>query len=193
MAKTFKTPGDVVKAQAAACNLSISQLAEGIKISASAARLLINNKLRISISFAQRLSKYFGKTPKYWIDLQTAYELSLLGGDKKEAAVLKTISKAEKAPVARKNAAKTTAKKAAVGKVAVAKAGTRKTAGRKAAAKPVAARKTAAKKAPAAKKGPAKKAASAPRARRTVKKAVPAADPKPASVEQGWTPSSFED
>jgi addiction module HigA family antidote len=186
MAKAFKTPGDAVKAQAAAYNLSITQLAEGIKVSPSAARLLINNKLRISISFAQRLSKFFGKTPKYWIDLQIAYELSLLGADKKEAAVLKTISKAEKAPAVKKSADKTTAKKAAAGK-----AGAKKTVGRKAAAKPAAARKTTAKKAAAAtRKAPVKKAGSAPRGRKPAKQA---ADPKPASVEQTslpWTPNS---
>jgi addiction module HigA family antidote len=197
MAKTFKTPGDVVKTQAAAYNLSITQLAEGIKISPSAARLLINNKLRISISFAQRLSKFFGKTPKYWIDLQTAYELSILGSDKKEAAVLKTISKAEKAPVARKNAAKTTAKKAATGKVAVAKAaagkaGTRKTTARKATARSAGAKPVAAKKATAKKAGPGRKAAAkttAPRAKRTVRKTTAAA-PKPASQDQA-TPSPW--
>jgi addiction module HigA family antidote len=190
MAKTFKTPGDVVKAQAAAYNLSITQLAEGIKISPSAARLLINNKLRISISFAQRLSKFFGKTPKYWIDLQTSYELSLLGADKKEAAVLKTISKAEKVPATRKNAAKTTTKKAAAGKT-----GTKKTPGRKAAAKPAVGRKAAAKKDGVTRKTPVKKTASgAPRGRRPSKKVAPV-DPKPASTEQTsspWTPS-FDD
>jgi addiction module HigA family antidote len=188
MAKTAKTPGEAVQAQAAAYNLSITQLAEGIKISPSAARLLINNKLRISVSFAQRLSKFFGKTPKYWIDLQTAHELSSITGDKKEAAVLKTISKAEKAPAAKKAAKKAPA----------AKAGTRKTAAKKAAAKPAASKKAAAKKTPgrkpAVKTATVKTAAAkttAPRAKRTVKKAAPASsssfDSAPASP---WTPSS---
>jgi addiction module HigA family antidote len=200
MAKAFKTPGEAVKAQAAAFNLSITQLAEGIKISPSAARLLINNKLRISVSFAQRLSKFFGKTPKYWIDLQTAHELATLSGDKKEAAVLKTISKAEKAPVAKKAAAKKTAKKAPAGK-----AGAKKPAGRKPAAK-AAAKPAASKKAAAAKKTPGRKPAAkaataksaapkaksaAPRAKRTVKKAAPVSAFKPAdSSSSPWTPNS---
>jgi addiction module HigA family antidote len=173
MAKAFKTPGEAVKAQAAAYNLSITQLAEGIKISPSAARLLINNKLRISVSFAQRLSKFFGRTPKYWIDLQTSHELAALSGDKKEAAVLKTISKAEKAP-----AAKRTAKKAPAEKT-----GTR---GRKPAAAAKAGAKATAKKTPGRK--PAAKSA-APRARRTVKKAAPASDFNSAPTSP-WTPGS---
>jgi addiction module HigA family antidote len=192
MAKALRTPGEVVKAQAAVYNLSITQLAEGIKISPSAARLLINNKLRISVSFAQRLSKFFGKTPKYWVDLQTAYELGSLSDDKKEAAVLKTISKAVKAPATRKTAAKaavkkTPGRKAGPGrpaKNAAAKTTTRKTAAKKAPVSKTAAKKAPAKKAPARKT--AAKSAAAPRTRRTVKKAVTPA-PAPASP---WTPSS---
>jgi addiction module HigA family antidote len=154
MAKAVKTPGEVIKAQAAAYNLSITQLAEGIKISPSAARLLINNKLRISISFAQRLSKFFGKTPKYWIDLQTTNELDALSEDKKEAAVLRTISKAVKAPaVVKKTAAAATAKKTP-GR----KAGPGRPA-KNAAAKPVASKKAPGKRGPAA-KAPSKKAAA---------------------------------
>jgi addiction module HigA family antidote len=176
MAKAAKTPGEVVEAQRNAYNLSITQLAEGIKISPSAARLLTNNKLRISVSFAQRLSKFFGKTPKYWIDLQTAYELSALSDDKKEAAVLKTISKAVKALDAKKTATKTTAKKTP---------GRKAGAGRppkNAAAKPAGTRKAAPKKA-ADKKAPAKRT-GAPRGRKP-KAASQAETP----VQTSWTPS----
>jgi addiction module HigA family antidote len=180
MAKAVRTPGDVIKAQAAVYNLSITQLAEGIKISPSAARLLINNKLRISVSFAQRLSKFFGKTPKYWIDLQTTYELNALSDDKKEAAVLKTIPRAVKTPATKKAAAKTPAKKTP-GR----KAGPGRPA-KNAAAKSATTRKTAVKKAPA-------KKAAAPKPRKTVRKAATKAAPAPAQESapvSPWTPSS---
>jgi addiction module HigA family antidote len=184
MAKAVKTPGEVVKAQAAAYNLSITQLAEGIKISPSAARLLINNELRISDSFAQRLSKFFGKTPKYWIDLQTAYDLNGLSDDKKEAAVLKTISKAEKVPATKKSVAKTTAKKTP-GR----KAGPGRPA-KNAAAKTATAKKATAKKTPGRK--PAAKTTAAPKTRRTVRKATPKPETPPvdSSPISPWTPSS---
>ncbi|GHU62151.1 hypothetical protein FACS189445_4890 [Spirochaetia bacterium] len=164
MAKAVLSPGEAVKAQAAAYNLSITQVAEGIKISPSAARLLINSKLRISVSFAQRLSKFFGKTPEYWINLQTIHDLGELAKDKENVAVLKSISKAVKAPAAKKAPAK-------------------KAAGKKAPAK-----KTAAKKTPA-KKVAAKKAAPKAAAKRAPRKAAP----KPAVVSTpipSWTPSS---
>jgi addiction module HigA family antidote len=209
MAKAVKTPGEVIKTQAAAYNLSITQLAEGIKISPSAARLLINNKLRISVPFAQRLSKYFGKTPEYWINLQTVYELSELAQDKKNAAVLKSISKAvkvaAKAP-ANKTAARKAPKKAAPKKAVAKKASTRKTAVKKAALKASARVKAPAKakvpvkaKAPVKAKVPAKTKAPVKAkvpAKRPVRKAAPKPAPKPAAPVQApivsWTPSSSD-
>jgi addiction module HigA family antidote len=178
MAKAVLSPGAAVKAQATAYNLSITQLAEGIKLSPSAARLLINNKLPISAKIALRLSKYFGKTPEYWIGLQTAFELGELVKDKKEAAILKTVSKAVKAP----------AKKAAAKKPAAKKTPGRKPAVKKAAAKKAPAKKAAVKKAaPKAAKAPAKKAGrkAAPKPA-----AKPAASSPVSSTIPPWTPYS---
>jgi addiction module HigA family antidote len=98
MAKATLSPGAAIKTQLDQYNLSVSKLAEGIKISPSAARSLLNNKIRISVSFAQRLSKFFGKTPEYWVSLQTAYELAALSADTKNAAILKSITAAVKVP-----------------------------------------------------------------------------------------------
>jgi addiction module HigA family antidote len=159
MAKVAQNPGAVVKALTAQYNLSISQLAEGIKISPSAARLLVNNKLKISIPFAERLSKFFGKTPEYWVALQTSYELAESSKDKKNAAILKTVSKAVKAPAKTAPVKKAAAKKASAKKAPAKKAPAKKTAKAKAPAKK-AVKKTAKKavrKAPAkAKAAPAK-------------------------------------
>jgi addiction module HigA family antidote len=108
------TPGIALKKQLDLYNLSIFQLAEGIKISPSAARGIVTGKIRISVQTAQRLSKYFGKAPEYWISLQNAYDLAESSADSKNAAVLKSITKAvkvlAKAP-ARKTSAKATVKR----------------------------------------------------------------------------------
>jgi hypothetical protein len=55
MAKATLTPGEAVKKQLDLYNLSTSEFARGIKISPSAARSLILNKIRISVLTAQRL------------------------------------------------------------------------------------------------------------------------------------------
>ncbi|GHV25435.1 hypothetical protein AGMMS4952_03150 [Spirochaetia bacterium] len=90
------TPGAAVKKQLDLYNLTISALARGIKISPSAASGIIAGKIRISVQTAQRLSKYFGKTPEYWISLQTAYDLAESSADSENAAILKSITKAVK-------------------------------------------------------------------------------------------------
>jgi addiction module HigA family antidote len=85
--------------------ISVAQLSKDIGLSASAVRQLINNKLKVSIVIALRLSKYFGTTVQYWIDLQNQYELSELAKDKELTESLKSIPKAKKAPASAKGAA----------------------------------------------------------------------------------------
>jgi addiction module HigA family antidote len=103
-------PGVAVKKQFDLYNLSVSKFAEGIKISPSAVRGIVTGKIRIIVQTAQRLSKYFGKIPEYWISLQNAYDLVESSADSKNATVLKSITKAVKVP------AKTPAKTASVTK-----------------------------------------------------------------------------
>jgi addiction module HigA family antidote len=113
MAKATLSPGAALKKQLDLYNLPVSKFAEGIKISPSAARSLVNNKIRISVPFAQRLSKFFGKTPEYWVSLQNAYELAELSADAKNAAILKSITGAVKVSAQKKPAVKRVTKKAA--------------------------------------------------------------------------------
>jgi addiction module HigA family antidote len=112
------TTGAAVKKQLDLYNLSISQFAESIKISPSAARGIVTGKIRISVQTVQRLSKYFGKTPEYWISLQNAYDLAESSADSKNAAVLKSITKAVKVPAKApgKAAVKKTTKKTGPGR-----------------------------------------------------------------------------
>jgi addiction module HigA family antidote len=128
MPKPVKTPGTVFKSFLDAYQLTTAKVAEDIKLSQSSVRLLINDKLKISIPFALRLAKYFGTKPEFWIGLQNAYELSETAKNPKEAKIVKAIPKAKKpAPGAKKSAAK----KAAAKKVGTKKAPARKATARK--------------------------------------------------------------
>ncbi|MDR2517257.1 MAG: HigA family addiction module antidote protein [Spirochaetaceae bacterium] len=103
MAKsTVLVPGIVVKELLEKYNISVAKASEDIGLSPSAVRQLINNKLKISIVIAMKLGKYFGKKPEYWINLQTAYELSLLQKDTKVTSEVRKISEAKKQPAAAK-------------------------------------------------------------------------------------------
>ena len=103
MAKsTVLVPGIVVKELLEKYNISVAKASEDIGLSPSAVRQPINNKLTISIVIAMKLGKYFGKKPEYWINLQTAYELSLLQKDTKVTSEVRKISEAKKQPAAAK-------------------------------------------------------------------------------------------
>jgi addiction module HigA family antidote len=119
--KTTLIPEAALKKQLDRYNLTISDLARGIKISPSAAGSLLNGKLKISLQTAQRLSKFFDKTPEYWISLQTACDLAESSDDSTNAAVLKSITAAVKIPP-----------KAPAKKASATKKGTKKTSPKKA-------------------------------------------------------------
>ena len=75
-------------------------------------RQIALGKSKLSVSIVLRLSKFFGKTPDFWLDLQRAVLLDEAAKDKKLNAVLKSITKAKK-PVAKKKAKAVPAKKKA--------------------------------------------------------------------------------
>jgi addiction module HigA family antidote len=137
--QTVLVPGTVLKENYLnAYQLSPGKLAEDIGLSASAVRNVLINKAKITLNVAVRLSKYFGTTVQYWVDLQNAYDMVELEKDTELNEALKKIQKA-KQPVPVKQPAP--AKKAA-------DAGN----GKKAAAKKAAPPKAAAKKGAAPKK-----------------------------------------
>lgn len=38
---------------------------------------IVNGKRAISVDTAMRLARYFGTSPQYWLNLQTAYDLEI--------------------------------------------------------------------------------------------------------------------
>jgi addiction module HigA family antidote len=106
-----------------------TKVAKDIGLSQSAVRNIVINKAKISLNIAMRLSRYFGTTVQYWVDLQNRYDVTELEADAQFAKVLKGIPRAEKAPP------KNTAAKKPAGKTPkVKKAPAKKTAGKQAAA-----------------------------------------------------------
>jgi addiction module HigA family antidote len=125
-------PGTVLKEKYLdTYQLSPGKLAEDIGLSASAVRNVLINKAKITLNVAVRLSKYFGTTVQYWVDLQNAYDLVELEKDAELNEALKKIQKAKIPAPAKKAAApgngkKEAAKKSAPSKAAPAKAAPKK-------------------------------------------------------------------
>ena len=57
--------------------LSVSQrqLARAIGVSAMRVSHVVNGKRPVTAEMALRLSRFFGQTPQYWLNLQSRYDL----------------------------------------------------------------------------------------------------------------------
>jgi addiction module HigA family antidote len=57
--------------------LTITGLARDLRIPASRVSEIVNGRRALNADAALRLSRYFGNTPEFWINLQAAYDLRL--------------------------------------------------------------------------------------------------------------------
>ena len=72
-------PGEILKEEfLIPLNISSYQLAKSIGIQQSRISQIINKKRSITPDTAIRLSKFFGTTAKFWLNLQNAYDLEEL-------------------------------------------------------------------------------------------------------------------
>jgi len=74
----IETPkiGDILKEEFLdSLNISAYRLAKEINVSTSTILDIIHNKRKISVEMALRLSKYFGNTSKFWLNLQNELDL----------------------------------------------------------------------------------------------------------------------
>jgi addiction module HigA family antidote len=94
--KSVKTPGAALKALMEEYGLSSRKLAEDIKQSQPTVFNLSCDKGGVSLQMAMRLSRYFGTTLEYWLDLQMECDKARLASDAKFQAELKTIGKVKK-------------------------------------------------------------------------------------------------
>ncbi|MEA2205562.1 MAG: antitoxin HigA [Blastocatellia bacterium] len=55
--------------------LSVTGLAHDLKVPVSRLSQIVNGRRALNADAALRLSRYFGNTPEFWINLQAAYDL----------------------------------------------------------------------------------------------------------------------
>lgn len=70
-------PGRILKRELTARSLSANQLALSLRLPSGRITDILNTKRGISPDTALRLARYFGNSARFWLDLQTAYELAL--------------------------------------------------------------------------------------------------------------------
>jgi addiction module HigA family antidote len=96
MAKSsIVSPGIVLKEKfMVPFQLKPAQLAKGIGLNPAVISNILNNKQRITLPIALRLSKFFQTPENYWIDLQFQYDYAKVTGNAALKAALKNISPA---------------------------------------------------------------------------------------------------
>src|SRR5574337_935319 len=80
-------PGEFIKEELESRNWRQEDLAEILGISLKSVNKLIMNKQSITIETARLLSKAFGQSPQYWLNLDTNYRLRLQAESPKEKEV----------------------------------------------------------------------------------------------------------
>ena len=86
-------PGEILKEEfLEELDLSAYALAKALKVPVNRITGIVNGDRAITADTALRLSRYFGNSPEFWLNLQARYDLELarrLSGDRirKEVAV----------------------------------------------------------------------------------------------------------
>jgi addiction module HigA family antidote len=71
-------PGEILKDEMEALNLSSAELARAINVPANRISQIVAGKRNISADAALRLGRLFSTGPQFWLNLQMAYELDLV-------------------------------------------------------------------------------------------------------------------
>ena len=70
-------PGRVLRRELEARQLSANGLALALRTPSGRITDILNGKRGISPETAMRLARYFGNSARFWLNLQTAYELAV--------------------------------------------------------------------------------------------------------------------
>jgi addiction module HigA family antidote len=57
--------------------LSINRVARDLRVPVTRISEIVNCRRRITADTAMRLGRYFGDTPRFWLNLQTQYDLEV--------------------------------------------------------------------------------------------------------------------
>ena len=70
-------PGRVLKRELAARALSANKLALALRVPSGRITGILNSKRGISPETALRLARYFGNSPRFWLNLQSRFDLAV--------------------------------------------------------------------------------------------------------------------
>ena len=75
-------PGRLLKREIVAHNLSANRLALALGVPSGRITDILNGRRSITAETAVRLSRYFGNRPRFWLELQSQYDVALVERDR---------------------------------------------------------------------------------------------------------------
>ncbi len=75
-------PGRLLKRELAARNLSANRLALALGVPSGRITDILNGRRSITAETAVRLGRYFGNRPRFWLELQSQYDVALVERDR---------------------------------------------------------------------------------------------------------------
>lgn len=70
-------PGEVLKEELAEISMTANAFAQALHVPANRITAILNGNRSITADTALRISRFFGTTPEFWLNLQTSYDLKM--------------------------------------------------------------------------------------------------------------------
>jgi addiction module HigA family antidote len=70
-------PGEILKGELIEVGMSANAFAQALHVPANRITAILNGSRSITADTALRISRFFGTTPEFWLNLQTAYDLKV--------------------------------------------------------------------------------------------------------------------
>ncbi len=83
-------PGEILKDELRELGLSARAFAKKLSVPVNRITSILNKKRSVTADTALRLSRYFGTTPEFWLNLQVSYDLKIVQR-KKGKKILKEV------------------------------------------------------------------------------------------------------
>jgi addiction module HigA family antidote len=82
MKRTISHPGRLLKRELTARELSANRLSLDIGVPSGRITDILNGRRSITADTAVRLSRYFGNSAQFWLDLQSQYDIGVVEREK---------------------------------------------------------------------------------------------------------------
>jgi addiction module HigA family antidote len=70
-------PGELLRDELNEIGVSLNELGRALRVPMNRISAIANGNRAITVDTAMRLARYFGTSPRYWLNLQSAYDLEV--------------------------------------------------------------------------------------------------------------------